>query len=73
MQRNTTPAPTAGAAPMIRNWEVRRSGPSQTVTGEQNGTPARITGVHRVSRSAGANHGRTVALDEAGLILAYLD
>lgn len=62
------------SVPTLTGWDVKRSGPSLTVVGDQNGTAVRITGVSRVRRFAAEDRkGPVAALDVRGVVLAYLD
>lgn len=59
--------------PTLTGWDVKRSGPSLTVTGEQGGHPERLTGVCRVNRLPNDDgRGQVVALDPRGVVMAYL-
>lgn len=63
-----------GQVPILTGWDVKRSGPSLTVVGDQDGKSVRITGVSRVRRFAAQDRkGPVAALDVRGVVLAYLD
>lgn len=63
-----TPTNPVPPKPTLTDWDVKRSGPAQTVTGKLDGRQTKIAGVTRVKRAAG----RTFALDGRGAVLAYL-
>lgn len=60
-------------APRLTGWDVKRSGPALTVTGDENGTPRVVTSVRRVKRlHSDDGPGPVVALDGNAVVLAYL-